>query len=159
MTRGSSVEDNEDLYLEVVDVLARRSDQLQAASGTRGSLGPVELQEIVLFLSGGLASGILSRFGERISDGVTAGLVKLAARARRSSPESNDDDHQESALTSDPARIDQAVMALAELASVLRESSIPAAWTHEQLVSALMQMKYSSSAAEALAKDLVRLLG
>lgn len=100
-------EDAGTLYLDVVDILARRGEQLQARSSLSESLGALGLEHVILFLSGGLAAGILERLGERALDQTLSKLAAVYRKFRSNGPR-------------EEASADKAAAAVAYITTVIR---------------------------------------
>jgi len=68
-------------YFQWVDELSSRGDQLQSNSQNRASLDHIGVDGVILFLCGGIASGLLARYGELVADW-SVGLFKWLAKRR-----------------------------------------------------------------------------
>ncbi|WP_030491151.1 hypothetical protein [Micromonospora chokoriensis] len=130
---------DEDRYLDVIDMLARRVDQLQSGSDVRHSTGVLALQSVVLFLSGGLAAGILNRLGERATDAAMEQVQAQASRRRRKDP------HQQ-------VTPDEAMAALTEVARLIAQYGVNMDETYREIREALNDLGYSEEASEDLAR-------
>jgi hypothetical protein len=171
MTERFTSEAADDLYLDIVDILARRGDQLQAKSGDRGSFGTVFLQDVILFVSGGLATAIIDSVGERSAD---AALNKVSAASRRFlkrvrgrasteaekplAPGSERNDVEVDEPSSDAATLARTVAELAEVTRVLVERDYSSAWTAQQVCSLLREAGYTDQAAAELATQIAERL-
>jgi hypothetical protein len=82
LIRNGDVVD-EELYFVWVDQISGRGDQLQSHSHSRASLASIGIDPAILFLCGGLAAGLLSRYGEMLADGSVGFLRWLAGRRHR----------------------------------------------------------------------------
>lgn len=75
----------DELYLMWVDAISSRADQLQSDSDDRHLLGSLGIEEIIVYLCGGIASGLLARYGESLAEQSAKRLKQLVARRARGS--------------------------------------------------------------------------
>jgi hypothetical protein len=134
-------EHEEERYLYVVDILARRGNQLQAGSDARNSAGAMALEAVVLFLCGGLAAGILNRLGERVTDEALDRIQALIRRRRQK--------EQREATTPD-----EALAALSEAATLVHLYNMDIRDVHNDVRRTLVDLGYSSDVSDQLAHQI-----
>jgi len=141
MSSTDESERAEQLYLDVAEILARRGGQSQASGTDRKSSGILYVHQVIMFLVGGLAAGILARLGEILTDSVRNKLVEL--RNKKSGDQSL-------------AAVDDAAASLAEVVRILRHSTNDAEWIANEIRTSLAETGYSEQAAQELSEKIAQ---
>jgi hypothetical protein len=151
----ASYELKEDHYLEWIDRIGADAHQLQAFSTDRHLLSELGLDSVIIFVCGGVAHGVLGKFGQLLTEASITGLRRVWTRRKRleDGVEATDVDASEEPALDDLQ--DEAIDAIEAILAVIEEID---PWEAQLLLQAeFLRLGLERDTAKALSKRLLNL--